>query len=253
MKRLVALCGVVAACAGPALPPAPPRPEPDPCAQPRPQYSAQPVASVEVRLPPVPKLPDRPVRDGEAYTVWGASYLLRSRMHHADVTGKRISITGFIVATTLPDAPACAVHRAGVGDPEGCRPNLPAFWIGDTPDAPRADAIKVLGWASNYAQIYDAIRHFDGREPGADYADEFWGVQVPNPLPAVGARVTVQGTYGALFTLASTGVEVDPIMGVLTYAGMTVREAAPELATLPGVARKGHEPVAEHHSEQLVP
>jgi hypothetical protein len=100
------------------------------------------------------------------------------------------------------------------------------------------DAIAVMGWASNYAQIFQAIRVFDAKSRDATYVDEFWGVALPNPLPAVGAQVLVTGTYDATFGKASSGAASDPEMGILSYDGMRVLAPAPELATLPGVRRK---------------
>jgi hypothetical protein len=162
---------------------------------------------------------------------------MRNRVHHTDVSGKRLSIIGYITKTNLPDAPGCAVHRGGQADPEHCKPPLPAFWIGDTKDAPIDESIKVMGWASNYAQIYDAIVEFDKHGERAEHIDVFWGVKTPNPLPSKGAKVRVKGVYSVTFSMSSTGVEADPFMGLLTIQEMQVLEPAPELATLPGVRR----------------
>jgi hypothetical protein len=117
---------------------------------------------------------------------------------------------------------------------------VPAFWIADTKDAPEADSIKVMGWASNFAQIFDAIDEFDkGKDKDkTEYNDSNWGVKVPNPLPAAGAKVTVTGVYGTTFSKASSGAEADPFMGVVDFQEMTVQEPAPELATLPGKKRR---------------
>jgi len=187
---------------------------------------------------PTPQLAMKPQRAGEAYTVWGASYAFRSRQHRDEVTEKPIAITGYVVKTTLGQAPRCAVHRAGIADPENCRAEIPAFWLGDRPDAPVADAIKVMGFASNYAQLFDAIRQADSQKPDEPYWDTFWGQKIPNPLPAAGAKLTVRGNYGLTFAKASSGAESDPIMGILEYTDREVLEPAPELATLPGVKRR---------------
>ena len=64
-----------------------------------------PPAGVKANLPAVPSIEKSPIKDGEAYTVWGASYYLRSRVHHTDVAGKDLKITGYIVATSLAEAP----------------------------------------------------------------------------------------------------------------------------------------------------
>ena len=101
-----------------------------------------------------------------------------------------------------------------------------------------------MGWASNFAQLHDAIEQFDkekakkdGKEKEA-FTDNFWGVKVPDPLPAKGAKVNVKGDYSTTFTKATTGTVADPIMGVLTYQEIEVLEPAPEEATLPGMKRK---------------
>lgn len=202
------------------------------------KYEPRPAPSgVKAELPPMPNVPQKPVKAGDAYTVWGVSYTLRSRVHRKEVNGKKLSITGYITKTNLEKAPECAVHEGGKADPEGCNAPVPAFWIGDTKDAPESDTIKVMGWASNFAQIYDAIKEYDKKED-AEHLDTFWGIKLPNPLPAPGAKVTIKGDYSTTFTRASTGTEADPIMGLLTFESYTVHEKAAEPATLPGMDRK---------------
>jgi hypothetical protein len=201
------------------------------------------VASAPVGLAP-PALPavrleKEPIQfDDEAYTVWGASYSLRSKQHRAEVMREAIRITGYVTKTNLPDAPPGAVPRADKADPENCQSPIPAFWLGDSPDAPEADCIQVLGFASNFPQVYDAMLLFDRGKPGERYIDTFWGVALPNPLPTRGARVTVQGRLGTTFTKASSGVVSNPTMGVLTFEEMLTLEPARELATLAGLKRK---------------
>lgn len=205
--------------------------------EPKPAYSG-----AKANLPPVPNVPKKPIKNGESYTVWGASYYLRSAVHRKEVAGKKLSLTGYITKTNLGDAPACAVHKGGKADPENCKPPIPAFWIGDTKDAPESETIKVMGWASNFAQIFDAIAEFDkgtttDKDKG-EHVDTFWQVKIPNPLPSVGAKITVKGDYGTTFSKSSTGAEADPFMGMMTFEEMTVAEPGSELATLPGVKRK---------------
>lgn len=195
-------------------------------------------SGVRAALPPAANLPKRPIKNGDTWTVWGASYSLRSRVHRKEVASKRLAIQGYITKSNMTDAPACAVHKAGKADADTCQAPVPAFWIGDTKDAPEADCIKVMGWASNFAQIFDAIDEFDKGKDNAEYNDANWGVKVPNPLPAVGAKVTVTGQYGVSFSKASSGAEADPFMGVMDFQEMTVQEPAAELATLPGKKRK---------------
>jgi hypothetical protein len=215
-------------------------------AEPCPEVGLRPAATGSSAAPPslpAVRLEKEPIQfDEDSLTVWGASYYLRSRHHRADVTREAISITGYITKTSLPDAPACAVHKAGKADPENCRAEIPTFWLGDSPDAPESDCIRVMGFASNYAQLYDAIQLFDRGKRGERYMDTFWGVMIPNPLPARGAKVTVRGRFGTTFTKASTGIVTDSTMGILTFEEMLTLQPARELATLPGLKRKGELP-----------
>ena len=209
------------------------------CGNDEPKYEPKPaVSGLSVSLPPVPTVPEKPIKAGDAYTVWGASYYLRNRVHQKEVEDQKISVVGYIVKTNLEDAPECAVHKTGTADPEGCRAPVPTFWIADSKDADLKDAMKVMGWASNYAQVFDAIKEFDGGKEDATYSDATWGIELPKPLPAKGAKVKVEGQYSVNFTMASAGAEADPIMGILTYGKIEYLEPAPELATLPGVKRK---------------
>jgi hypothetical protein len=202
------------------------------------KYQARSAPSgVTASLPPVPNVPQKPIKQGDAYTVWGASYNLRSRVHRKEVSGKKLNVTGYITKTNLPNAPACAVHEGGKADPEGCNAPVPAFWIGDSKDAPESESIKVMGWASNFARVYDAIEEYDKKDD-AVVEDTFWGIKVPNPLPNVGAKVTVKGDYSSTFVRASTGTEADPIMGLITFESITYHEPPPEPAILPGMKEK---------------
>jgi hypothetical protein len=206
-------------------------------------YEARAAPSGRLPTLPAPVANEHPIKIGNAYTVWGASYYLRSRVHHREVENSdhrdprqvTIEITGYITKTNLPDAPPCAVHRTGSADADGCTAPVPAFWIGDRKDAPEGHSIKVVGWASNYAHIYDAIVAYDRSGDDTVCADALWAVTLPHPLPSVGAKVTVKGYYGAKFT--KSGVERDRYMGILDSADIHYLEPAPELATLPGVKR----------------
>lgn len=206
------------------------------------KYEPVPQVSVSASLPPVPSVPDKPIKDGDAYTVWGASYSQRNRVHSQEVLDQKLTIVGYIVKTNYDEAPECAVHQTGKGDPDGCKPPIPTFWIADSKDAPESEWMKVLGWASNYANIYSAIEEYDklkaDEKPEEPIMDNTWGVELPFPLPAEGAKVKVEGTYSTSFTLASSGVVSDPIMGVLTYKGIEYLEPAPELANLPGMKER---------------
>ena len=95
-----------------------------------------------------------------------------------------------------------------------------------------------MGWASNFANIYDAIKEIDKRGEDAELSDGTWGNPIPNPLPAAGAKVKVTGVYSTNFNKSSGGTIADPIMGVLDLQEIEYLEPATELATLPGVKRK---------------
>jgi hypothetical protein len=202
------------------------------------KYQRRPPPKVQVSVPAVPNVPQTPIKRGDVYTVWGASYSLRSRVLHKDIAEKQITVEGYIADTNLMEAPECAVHKGGKADPENCKPPVPTFWLGDEKTTTRKEAIRVMGWASNYAQIFDAIKEFDTKGDKAEAKDTFWGKDIPNPLPSKGAKIRVTGPYATTFVGASTGAEADPIMGIITYQKIEVLEEAPELATLPGVERK---------------
>jgi hypothetical protein len=193
-------------------------------------------------LPPPPTLNAAPIKAGDAYTVYGASHQLRSRIHDKDVTKASITIQGYIVAENISDAPKCAIHKVGKKDPDDCPPagsppiEIPSFWIADEkgagPDKPR---IRVLGWSKNWATVYEAMEKYKNmkevKDPAKDlFKDDVWSVDVPFPLPANGAKVKVTGKYGFVFSKASTGLVSDPINGVMTYEKMDVVEAAPDKA-----------------------
>ena len=203
------------------------------------KYEPRPANSgAKASLPSVPTLQKKPIKQGDAYTVWGAAYYLRSNVHRKDIVGKDITVTGYITKTNLLEAPECAVHKTGKADPEGCKAPVPTFWIGDSKDAPENESIKVMGWASNFANLYDAIQEFDRPKDDAGYDDQLWGVKVPNPLPAKGAKVTVKGKFSTTFMKASSGAEADPYQGIIDFQDVTVHEPAPELATITGIKRK---------------
>lgn len=203
--------------------------------QPKPAYSGE-----KASLPGVGSVPQKPIKQGENYTVWGASYQLRSRVYHSDINDKDIKIAGYVVKTNLPDAPECAVHETGKADKEGCVAPIPTIWLGDSKDTPVEECIRVMGWASNFAQLYDAIKEFKKREKSKKEDEEpvqdaMWGVNIPNPLPVKGAKVVIKGNYSTTFTKATTGLVSDPLMGVLTYDSIEYVEKPEELASLPGM------------------
>lgn len=193
-------------------------------------------------LPTPPAINQAPVKVGDAYTVAGASHHLRSRMHSTEVTKNPITIQGYIVEENFTTAPSCAIHKVGKKDPDDCPPagappiEIPSFWIADTKDAGKdAPRIRVLGFAKNVAVVYEAMEKYKNlkeiKDPAKDlFKDDIWGVDVPFPLPAVGAKVKVTGKYGFTFAKSSTGLVSDPVNGVITYEKIENVEPAPEKA-----------------------
>ncbi len=114
-------------------------------------------------VPAVPQLPSTPVKSGDAYTVFGAIHHLNSRIHNTDVTAKDISITGYIVETNLGQAPPCAIHKVGKKDPDDCGKDIPggipipSFWIADSKGDTKGQKIRALGWAKNFATVFEAM------------------------------------------------------------------------------------------------
>ena len=179
-------------------------------------------------------LTSAPMKAGDAYTISGASHQLRSRIHDKEVTSKPITITGYIVEENISNAPSCAIHKVGKADPENCVTDIPSFWIADekgaSKDKPR---IRVLGWAKNFASVYEAMektKNLKGvKDPEKDlYKDELWTVTVPYPLPAVGAKVKITGKYGFAFAKSTAGIVSDPQNGVMTYEKIEYVEPSPE-------------------------
>ncbi len=106
---------------------------------------------------------------------------------------------------------------------------IPSFWIADAKGETKVK-VRVLGWAKNYASVFEAMEKYKNlKEPPKElFKDEVWSVDVPYPLPAVGAKVKVTGKYGYTFSKASTGIVSDPANGVLTYGKIEVLEPAAE-------------------------
>ena len=183
-------------------------------------------------LPPVPELPQRPLREGQAYTVWGASYSLRHPALTDSVRGQRIQVRGVVGRTNLLDAPKCAARPPGVAVPAGCVAPIPVLWLCDSADDAPVDCIRVMGWASTYSQIYKAIRSC-AQDPPAPVLDDYWGQEISCPVPAAGAVVTVTGTYQTTFDGAPGGTAVDPIMGIITSQTIETHQPSPTPARLP--------------------
>jgi len=218
--------------------------------QPKPAYSGK-----KASLPAVPTLPAKKKKDGDAFTIWGVTHDLRSRVHHYEVSGKKLSLVGYIVKTNYSEkcadknntankddcTPECSIHKTGKQDPTECKSPIPSFWIADD-KAEKKDMIAVMGWSSNFAQMFTFIEAVSkaakGKENEVKLADEFWGGDLPNPLPNTGAKVKVTGTYGETFTKATSGAAANPKYGIMTVEKIEYLEPAPEPAILPGMKKK---------------
>ena len=195
--------------------------------QPAPAWSGR-----AANVPDPPPLPTTPRRIGDAYTVYGAIRALHA-LDASEKLASEITVVGWIVDTNLPRAPKCVLHRTGRADPAGCTSEIPTFVVADAKDAPAgAPRIRVMGWASNFANVYEAYMLERAHDPTA-YVDELWAVELPRPLPARGAKVKLVGRYGALFTRASSGVTSDPRSGIFTVTRVETIEPAPAAARLP--------------------
>jgi hypothetical protein len=199
-------------------------------------YKAQPAWSGKhASLPPPATPPSTPIKAGDAYTVYGAVHQLRSLIHGKDVTANPISITGYIVDSNIPRAPDCAVHKTGKADPPNCAPEVPSFWIADDKGATKGPKIRIVGWARNFAVIYDAMKSYAKVKPGEQpkdkeiVNDDILNVAVPFPLPAVGAKVKITGAYNVAKTVVSDMVS-EPQGGVMALQKMDTLEPAPAAA-----------------------
>jgi hypothetical protein len=202
-------------------------------------YVAQPAWSgSKPKLPVPPELSSEPQKIGDAYTVHGAVHALRSRFESAELT-KEVSVIGFIVDTNLPRVDKCALHKTGIADPPGCDTEIPSFTIADTKDATKGERIAVLGWASNFSKVFEAHLRYQklSAPPAQLYQDPIWAVDVPFPLPSVGAKVKVTGKYGFTFTKSSRGISADPKNGIVTVRRVEYLEPAPAPAKFPQLGK----------------
>jgi hypothetical protein len=200
-------------------------------------YKAQPAWSGKAAsLPAPPSMPSTPIKQGDAYTVYGAVHQLRSLMHSKDVTSPpAISIVGYIVDSNIPRAPDCAVHKTGKADPEGCSPEVPSFWIADNKDDTKGTKIRVVGWARNFAVVYDAMQAYKKIKPGEQptdkqvVTDDMLNVPVPFPLPSIGAQVKITGAYNVSKTVVSDMVS-EPTGGVMSLQKVETLQPAAQPA-----------------------
>jgi hypothetical protein len=192
-------------------------------------------------LPAVPTLPTKAKKQGDAYTIWGVTHDLHSRVHVEDVKDKKISLVGYIVKTNYDTAPKCSIHKTGKGDSADCKAEIPTFYIADEKGEAK-DMIPVMGWASNFAQIFSLIEGIDkaakGKEGEVKLKDEFWAVDLPNPLPNMNAKVKVTGQYGVTSTKATGGAASNPKYGIMTVEKIEYLEPPADKVYLPGMKKK---------------
>jgi hypothetical protein len=198
-------------------------------------YKPQPAWSGKhASIPAPPSLPSPSTfKQGDAYTIAGAIHQLRSLLHAKDVTAQPISIVGYIVDSNIARAPDCAVHKTGKKDPDNCTPELPSFWIADEKGSTKGPRVRAVGWARNFAVIFDAMTAYKklkpGDQPKEPINDDILNVPLPFPLPAVGAKVKVTGAYNVFKTVVSDMVS-EPVGGVIAPTKIEVLEPAPEVA-----------------------
>ncbi len=214
--------------------------------KPKPAYSGK-----KASLPAVPSLPNKSKKEGDAYNIWGATHDLRSIVHAKDFRGKEIKLVGWIIKTNYSVAckdeskrsdgeddcvPKCAIHKTGKADPPDCKAPVPTFWIADSKDEKdwKTKAIAVKGFASNFAQMYTLIDAIDTKDDAA-LQDEFFGMDLPNPMPNVGGKVKVTGTYGVTYTKSTGGAASNPRVGIMTWVKQDWVTVPPKRAVLPGM------------------
>jgi len=185
-------------------------------------------------LPAPPSPPSTPIKGADgSYTIYGAIHQLRSLLHPKDVTANPISITGYVVDSNIGRAPKCSIHKTGKADPADCKMEVPSFWISDNKGDMKGPKVRVVGWARNYAVICDAMKAYSklkpGEQPKDPIMDDILNVQLPLPLPAIGAKVKITGAYNVAKTVVSDMVS-EPSGGVMALQKMETVEAAPSPA-----------------------
>jgi hypothetical protein len=198
-------------------------------------YKPQPTWSGKRASLPAPlSPPNSPIKAGDAYTIYGAIHQLRSLIHSKDVTAQPITVVGYVVDSNIPRAPDCAVHKTGKKDPDNCNPEVPSFWIADNKGDTKGPKIRVVGWARNFAVIYDAMQVYKKVKPGEQppdggVSDDMLNVTVPFPLPSAGEKVRVTGAYNVAKVVVSDMVS-EPAGGVIAYNKIEQLEPATEPA-----------------------
>ncbi len=220
-------------------------------------YEKKPGPSGKSAIEAPPTLPNKPKKADDAYTVFGLVHDLHSKVHMSEVKGKKVTVVGYIVKTNmvackdqanavLEDcAPECAIITKNEDQPDTCRSPVPAFFIADSPDE-KAVMIPVKGWASNFPGIAKGIEAYD-KELDPDKQKEIAFTDqgnrtLPNPLPAVGAKVKITGKFGPSYR-GHPQPEAEPKYGIIGPPpdgplAIEILQPALELATLPGMTRK---------------
>ncbi len=210
------------------------------CGDTAPMDSYQPAAAWSGRVANIsdpPTLPTSALRSGSSYTVYGALRALHGIEANVELEHD-IEIVGFIVDTNLARAPKCVLHHTGVASPAGCVSEIPTFTIADARlAADTAPRIRVMGWASNFPNVYEAYLK-DRAHDATARLDEMWAREIPVPLPAVGAKVKITGHYGALFALSSAGLTADPRNGIMTAKHSETLEPSTTLASFPQLTKR---------------
>jgi len=215
--------------------------------KPKPAYSGN-----KPSLPPVPTLPNKAKKEGDAYTVWGAIHDLHSVVHASSFSEGGTKLVGYIVKINWADKcsdpmgpasgdpkdciPECVIHKTGKEDKAGCKRPIPTFWIAETKDEKdiNSKAIPVMGWASNFAQVYTMIEGLD-KDDEAQLQDEFFGHDLMTPLPNMGGKIKVTGRYGVTYTKSTGGAASNPKTGIMTWDKTEWVEEPSEPALLPGM------------------
>ena len=198
----------------------------------QPLQAAARVVGEGANIPAPPTLPSTPIKNGGDYTVYGAMHQLQSLIHNKDVTGPpAISIVGYIVDSNIPRAPDCAVHKTGKTDPDNCNPEVPSFWVADEKGNTKGQKIRVVGWARNFAVIFDAMKAYKKLKAGEQptraghrrHAERHGAV----PVARSGRQGEDTGAYNVARTVVSDMVS-EPAGGVMALQKMEKLEPPTE-------------------------
>ena len=101
---------------------------------------------------------------------------------------------------------------------------------GEVLEHTKGPKIRVVGWARNFAVVYDAMVAYKklkpDQQPKEPINDDILNVPLPNPLPSIGAKVKITGAYNVAKTVVSDMVSEPTTMWLRTRTGMRVESAA---------------------------